>query len=135
MYQLVYISTATTGANADSVSAILEVSRRNNRRDGITGLLLYDGRRFLQVLEGPQPLVDEAFVRIKADVRHRAAVMLHARHGDGRSFGQWDMAGEMVAPAGDGRSLADTVDRLVEHSTDRNLKALFKSFARIDRAA
>ena len=134
MYQLVYISTATDRTDAGVLDAILATSRRNNRRDGITGLLLHDGRRFLQVLEGPQPLVDAAFLRIRADPRHRASVMLHARQAEGRSFGEWDMACETVASA-HGASLTQTVDRLVEGATDRNLKALFRSFARLDRAA
>ena len=47
--QLVYISTATPGTAVDP-APILTASRRNNARDRITGLLWFDGKRFLQAL-------------------------------------------------------------------------------------
>ncbi|MEE2915447.1 MAG: BLUF domain-containing protein, partial [Pseudomonadota bacterium] len=68
-YQLVYISSAIGRVDGD---AVLAVSRRNNARDGITGLLYADGRRFLQVLEGERAAVERAYQRIAADPRHRA---------------------------------------------------------------
>lgn len=135
MYQLTYISTASAGLAANEVEAILAVSRRNNRRDGITGLLIHDGRRFLQALEGPRPLVEAAFERIRLDRRHRAAVMLSAREINGREFGVWDMACRHVPTVADAPTLADTVDALVAQVADRNTRALFTGFARIDRAA
>ena len=53
--QLVYISTSRSPSHVpqSEIDAILAVSRRNNGRDGLTGLLAIGGRRFLQVLEGP----------------------------------------------------------------------------------
>lgn len=135
MHQLVYISTAVPGLTPADVDAILAASRRNNRRDGISGLLVHDGKRFLQVLEGTAPLVNAAFIRIKADSRHRAAVMLSARDVDGRQFGEWDMACQIVAPARDGGSLGETVDALVAGVADRNLQAQFSSFARVRQRA
>lgn len=135
MHQLVYISTAVPGLTPADVDAILAASRRNNRRDGISGLLVHDGKRFLQVLEGTAPLVNAAFIRIKADSRHRAAVMLSARDVDGRQFGEWDMACQIVAPARGGGTLGETVDALVAGVADRNLQAQFSSFARVRQRA
>ena len=42
MLQLIYISTAVPGFDAGEVEAILATSRKNNRIDRITGLLLFD---------------------------------------------------------------------------------------------
>jgi hypothetical protein len=47
------------------IRQILETSRRNNARDGLSGLLLLGGRRFLQVLEGPKDALDQAYARIR----------------------------------------------------------------------
>lgn len=135
MQQLTYISTARAGLSEADVAAILAVSRRNNRRDAISGLLIHDGRRFLQALEGPAPLVDAAFTRIRNDPRHRATVMLSCREIPAPEFGDWAMAAQTVAPARDGATLAETVDALVAQVSDRNTRALFESFARIDRTA
>lgn len=91
MRQLLYISTASTGASIE-VGAILATSQRNNRRDGVTGLLWTDGYRFLQVLEGGDAAVQGVFDRIRADPRHRAIVVLHDRAIEAREFGAWEMA-------------------------------------------
>jgi hypothetical protein len=52
MIQLTYISSAVRGLDELAVNDILKASRNNNASVGVTGLLLYNGRRFLQVLEG-----------------------------------------------------------------------------------
>ena len=135
MHQLIYISTARPGLPDADIDAILATSRRNNQRDAITGLLVHDGKRFLQALEGYGPLVEAAFTRIKADSRHRAAVMLSFREVADRQFGTWDMACQRVAAAPDGGSLGDTVDALVAEVADPNIRAQFSGFARIKRQA
>lgn len=134
MHQLTYISTARAGLIDGDVDRILLSSRRNNHRDRISGLLVYDGVRFLQALEGEKDLVEAAFLRIKADPRHRAAVMLSLRETSVREFGTWDMACERVAIGKGGASVAETVDDLVAKLPDPNTKALFSSFARLDRS-
>ena len=91
MRQLLYISSATPDAAVD-VGIILSASMRNNRRDGVTGLLWTDERRFLQVLEGESSAVQAVFDRIGRDPRHRGIVVLHDRAIAVREFGSWDMA-------------------------------------------
>lgn len=135
MQQLTYISTTVPNLPADAVEKILRVSRRNNARDGITGVLVHDGVRFLQALEGYKPLVDAAFARIKADPRHRAAVMLSYREVTAPEFGPWDMASYTAKGGQPGASLAATVDALVAEVSHASTRELFRSFARIDRAA
>jgi hypothetical protein len=131
MRQLTYISTAAPGIEEPDIAAILKVSRQNNARDGITGLLIFDGKRFLQALEGPGPLVEAAFQRIKADPRHRAPVQLSVRETASAEFGHWDMACQRVDARDSNGSLSATVDALVAQVPDANTRALFSGFARI----
>lgn len=91
MRQLLYISTAIPGAVID-ITGILASSLRNNRRDGVTGLLWTDERRFLQVLEGADDAVQAVLNRIKIDTRHRGIVVLQDRTIAVREFGAWEMA-------------------------------------------
>lgn len=131
MLQLVYISSASPAAPTD-VAPILQTSRRNNVRDGLSGLLYADGRRFLQVLEGEPEKVEAAFARISCDPRHRAVVVLSRRDIDAREFGDWAMAHR--APGQDADAFIARIDALSAHASP-DVKATFESLARLRRAA
>lgn len=131
MIQIVYISTARGDTHVER-GHILLTSRRNNQRDGITGLLYDDGVRFLQVLEGDMSQVDAAYERIKADPRHRAVVVLSRRPIDAREFGDWAMAS--LSPGVEAGEVMDRVGRLVAGASD-NVRATFESFARVRSVA
>lgn len=129
MFQMVYVSSATPGQTI-SIGNILTASRRNNTRDGITGLLYANGQRFLQALEGPEEKVLAAMARIQADPRHRAVVVLSRREIDRREFGDWAMAHDEV---GDPASL-ERVSRMVANAAP-SVKATFEGFCQLRRAA
>lgn len=130
MFQLAYISSSPTPVDRALLDTILAVSRRNNARVGVTGLLVSGGRRFLQVLEGPEQAVLTTYARIQADDRHRALVMLSAKPIERRAFGDWSMAyRDNAAPTDDG--LEEKVAALVEQIEDPNLRAQFTGFARL----
>ncbi len=133
MRQLTYVSSIAPGAFID-LATILAVSRRNNARDGLSGLLLFDGKRFLQTLEGEAVAVDQTFRRIGQDPRHRAVVILADRNVETPQFGHWAMASEEVGDAGRGALIA-RIDGLTEGVTDRNMRAQFRSFVRVVRKA
>jgi hypothetical protein len=133
--QLVYISTARVQPSADELADILAVSRRNNERAGVTGLLLAGGRRFLQALEGPEQAVLGTYARIAADPRHFALVKLSARGVPTRQFGAWAMAFEAGGAASAREDLARSVDTLIAPLTDANLRAQFAGFAALHARA
>lgn len=131
MFQLMYISSVRAGVDA-AIAPILLASRRNNDRDCITGLLYADGRRFLQVLEGPLEAVENAFARISADPRHCAIVVLSRRAIDAREFGDWAMAHRTPGEDGDA-VLTQIADRLSGASP--SVRGTFEGFAKLRRAA
>lgn len=133
MLQLTYISTVT-GTCAPELDVILAASRRNNARVGVTGLLLFDGRRFLQALEGEPAAVLQTYARIGADPRHRALVKLSERQIDTRDFGSWAMACELIDQPVVEQTLTETVDALTQNVADASTRSLFRSFVRL-RAA
>jgi hypothetical protein len=92
MLQVVYVSTAAPGVGESDVQQLLARSRSNNTRDLLTGLLYFDGRRFMQVLEGPADRLETAYARITVDPRHRALVVVSRRTIETREFGNWAMA-------------------------------------------
>jgi hypothetical protein len=90
--RLMYISTVRHGYDAKILDEILDISRVRNQQNGLTGLLIFDGRRFLQYLEGEKEAVYATFERIKKDTRHYAVVKLRETEGSNRQFTTWDMA-------------------------------------------
>lgn len=132
MEQIVYISTARAlQLDSSLIEDILQASRRNNRRDGLTGLLVVGGRRFLQVIEGPTASLDAAYKRIRADGRHFALVQLARGPIAQRSFPDWDMAFEAGGAADGDDDLVQIVDRLTHTISDPSLKAQLRSFAEL----
>ncbi|WP_156680894.1 BLUF domain-containing protein [Sphingomonas profundi] len=95
IYRLVYYSRnlTTTGQDrfAAEVDNILDVSRANNARDGITGALMFNAGCFAQVLEGPLGMVEAAFERIQQDERHGEVSLLAFEPIAARSFPNWAM--------------------------------------------
>ena len=135
MLQLVYVSTARQPIGDPLLEAILAASRRNNARHNVTGLLVAGGRRFLQVLEGPDKAVLDTYARISADPRHHALVLLSTGVIAGRAFGDWAMAYEQGgAAAAEGR-FGDAVEALTAGLLDRNLRAQFIGFAELHARA
>ena len=92
MKEIAYISRPCGLVFDDDVLAIVRTSRRRNVRAGITGWLLYDGKRFLQLLEGPDARVDDLYGRILVDPRHVDVRLLADGDIDGPRFSRWGMA-------------------------------------------
>ncbi len=129
--RIIYISTARVLPDAAVIEDILRQSRRNNRRDGLTGLLVVGGRRFLQVIEGPRELTERTYDRIRADQRHFAMVELSRKRITERAFAGWDMGCQQL----DGGDLAELVESLTAHVPDPDLQAQFRGFVELHHKA
>lgn len=76
MIYLVYASTATHLLNASEIAALFQKCRDNNRRNGITGLLLYSNGQFIQLVEGHEADVMRCYEKICHDPRHTEVLKL-----------------------------------------------------------
>jgi hypothetical protein len=90
MIQLIYAS-RPFGFDEGTLASILLVARRCNERDGITGALICRGDLYLQLLEGPEELVDATYRGIVKDPRHLDVKLLSRRHVTERLFPAWAM--------------------------------------------
>ena len=90
--QILYVSSSSLADKKIDVDRIFESSRHNNSLDGVTGLLLSDGWRFVQVLEGSPDGVEATMERIRRDPRHVGVTVLHDGPVEAREFGGWSMA-------------------------------------------
>ena len=91
IFQLVYVSRATSGLEVAELDAILDTARRNNAGLGITGMLLYHEGSFIQVLEGEQAAVEALYEKIGQDGRHESANVVLRTQVEDRAFNQWSM--------------------------------------------
>ena len=71
----------------DDLLDILKTSRENNKKNDISGMLLYDNGSFIQVLEGEDSLVDNTFISIQNDERHNNVLVMQNRDIDSRVCG------------------------------------------------
>ena len=91
--QTIYLSFCSDHFDpAVDLDEILKISRQNNMRTGITGMLLYRSGVFLQFLEGPKPEVHTLLDTIKKDPRHSHFKLLLLRDSDHQLFADWEMA-------------------------------------------
>ena len=90
--RLTYASRLKKPLKHDVLEKIMAVSRRNNRKLGVTGALCHSPRGFLQILEGPAAAVNELYNRIVRDPRHTQVTLLEYTKVPFREFENWSMA-------------------------------------------
>lgn len=94
---LTYTSRARLDLSEQELEDIHESARHLNALDGITGLLVFDGIRFLQIVEGGEEAIDNLVERLRADPRHTAFEVRDERRVEARSFPDWSMELVMVS--------------------------------------
>jgi methanogenic corrinoid protein MtbC1 len=136
MASLTYRSEAAKAPSKSELQSLVAAARKRNRSLGITGMLLYDGGRFLQTLEGPPEAVNLVWSAIQSDSRHGGIEVLSQHIVPERLFSAWDMhlyyrAGGQRRPSredGQGTiSLAEHVPQVARcalSADDRQLNAL-----------
>lgn len=96
VYEIIYSSLATHDLSPEELTALLDHARQANQARGVTGMMIYRKREFLQLLEGEQAVVQALYQRIAQDDRHQQMAKLWDGPIQARSFGEWEMA--FVAP-------------------------------------
>ena len=89
--RLIYVSTITDHFGPSSLEDILKSGRENNTKNGITGLLCFKNKYFIQCLEGSRKEVNETYNRILNDGRHSNVVLLEYSDINVREFNDWCM--------------------------------------------
>ncbi len=92
LVRLIYASRMPKEVGPKELAAILQVSRQNNEKLGLTGALCYSPDYFLQCLEGERAAVNEVYGRIVQDERNANVTLLSYQVITERLFGRWLMA-------------------------------------------
>ena len=91
LYEIFYCSVLAQDLPANAVGAIVGQARARNAAQDITGLLVFDGMRFCQHLEGPRDAVEALMRRIEQDPRHTEVRVVHEGPLESRRYSGFGM--------------------------------------------
>ena len=115
---LTYTSLARLDLESSDLEAIHDTAERENKARGITGLLIFNGTHFLQIIEGDAPTLSQLLENLRRDPRHSGLEVRHDAPIEQRSFPDWSM--ELVKVSANSLAARDTVqDRLPGDISDR----------------
>ena len=129
MRQFTYISTAAALAESD-IDAILESAQTRNPLNDITGFLLYNGRNFLQLIEGPRSALMTLMVRLAVDRRHSGIVRLEDHSITKRVCPEWTMHRIQLSESIDRRR--DELDQALPPALDAVVRRTVLNFASLN---
>ena len=89
--QLVYISHSAVEFSSADLQKLALQAQSNNRKNEVTGFLLYSSGFFIQLLEGPLDIIEALFQKISSDSRHQQIRWLTTHFIEQRMFPDWDM--------------------------------------------
>ncbi len=88
---IIYRSHLREDAPLKALEDMVTAANINNRRSDVTGILLFNGHHFFQLLEGPEEQVKEIYRCICNDPRHHNIVELMCDYAPARRFGKVGM--------------------------------------------
>lgn len=116
-----YTSLARLDLQASDLEDIHRTARELNALDGITGLLVFNGTHFLQIIEGAEGAIAELVERLRQDARHTGFEIRDQRKIDTRSFPDWSM--ELVRVNASYFQARDTIDDRLPETVPEAIKA------------
>jgi len=117
---LTYTSLARLDLEAGDLEAIHRTARDENALEGITGMLIFNGTHFLQIVEGASNAVDDLVERLRRDPRHSGVEVRDERDIDSRSFPDWSM--ELVRVSASYFEAKDTVAERLPATTSNDVR-------------
>lgn len=126
--QIVYLSRAEASCDDEQVYELSRVSRERNEACDVTGILLYDGSRFIQAIEGGSDVINETLDRIVRDNRHSNIQIVTDKMVERRQFGSWSLQTRKTTAGACSASFLKKVKQLMDDVDDAALQALFIGF-------
>ena len=117
---LTYTSYAALDFDAGQLEDIHRTARDLNALDGISGLLVFNGTRFLQVIEGSETAVNYLVERLRRDPRHTGFEIRDERNIERRSFPDWSM--ELVRVEGTYLNAKATIEQAIPDGIDDTVR-------------
>ncbi|SRR6056297_507994 len=91
LIHIVYASFSVKELSEKDLKELLKDIRIKNKKQHVTGLLLYNAGAFIQVIEGDSNIIHNLYNIIKEDSRHSNIVKLLDEPISDRAFPDWSM--------------------------------------------
>lgn len=91
LHEIVYMSLACESMTPAQLATLMDGSRARNQATGVTGMLVYHEREFMQLLEGERSVIEALYDKIAIDPRHQHVYPLWSAPITNRSFDDWTM--------------------------------------------
>jgi hypothetical protein len=91
LISLTYTSLARLDLDVSDLENIHRSALQLNALDGITGLLVFNGTHFLQIVEGAPDAIEDLVQRLRRDPRHSGFEIRDRHEVQARSFPDWSM--------------------------------------------
>ena len=86
-----YTSLARLDLEGSDLEDIHRTAREQTALNGVTGLLVFNGTHFLQIIEGAEEAIAELVAKLRRDPRHTGFEIRDQRKVETRSFPDWSM--------------------------------------------
>jgi len=96
LFHIAYVSFSFKSLTEKELEELLLDIRNRNKKQNVTGLLLYNDGSFIQVIEGEKETLNHLFEKISKDNRHENIVKLVEEPIEKRAFPDWSMGFEVL---------------------------------------
>lgn len=124
---VIYVSKARADLADSDFNSIYQSARHLNALDGVTGVLVYNGRHFLQIIEGAESAIDELLERLRNDPRHSNIRICDQRFVEARSFPNWSM--EWVRTDQHFPEMREKIDAMLPNTTSAAVRSRILNIA------
>jgi hypothetical protein len=121
LISLTYTSLARLDLDVTDLEQIHRTALELNALDAITGLLIFNGTHFLQIIEGAQDAIGDLVERLRRDPRHNGFEIRDRHDIDARSFPGWSM--ELVRVNASYFKARDTIAERLPDSVPEAIRA------------
>jgi hypothetical protein len=91
MLRLAYVSNARLGLDQNDLDSIMHMAKLRNKLASVTGVLLFNGVNFMQVLEGGRARTLNIYDSILKDARHSGIKTIVQEKIDHLTYPAWGM--------------------------------------------
>ncbi len=128
MFTICYVSSAKPGITPDELEELFAITEKNNSASNITGLLLYQSGKFLQVLEGDEELLKNLFSIIEQDSRHNNIFVILKQKCEHRIFENYISRFSIVNSKEELKTVEIYLNQIEDTPNLRYIKGLLEPF-------
>ena len=92
IHSILYKSKAHASFSMEAIHRMLIDAKRFNKKNNITGCILYHDKQFIQLIEGDKKVIESLYATIKEDKRHFEVQTLLNKASKQSLWNDWSMA-------------------------------------------